>query len=340
MLVAMISRRRILVVALCLAAVGAAGWQGRARACTPAPPPCVQVPPPDAAAFPANAVAFRILDVIGGPRTYDQLLNLRTAVGDVRVPASVKVLPGGERVFSPEAPLQPGARYVLRYDGACFGGPGMSKPQELAFVATEALPFPENAGRLELIAQGTRDPRTGPFLCAGFARLRLVDSPESAPFRALRTFVVHVDDEGAGGDPRFTLGASPDIQVDAYCPEAAWLRGPCGDLQSVPPGRRRVKVTSHILGAPVHPAPQVQEIELRCDVQACPGPEIFTPVPAPPEPAPQPTGSGRPPAAAPARSDATASGCSVAAARPRPGAFAVLLGLFALRRRRSRARPR
>jgi hypothetical protein len=277
-----------MVFASALAAVGFA-WQRPAQACSSSLPPCVEVPP-EGATFPANAVAFRLFQNSG----FEDSLKLRTEDGSVLVPASVKTLATGERVFSPDGPLEPGRRYVLRYDRGSFCQNGVSGPREVAFLTTEALTFPPSAGTLNVVAQGVMN-STDPGMRFGFVKLQLVDTPESQPFRALRSYRVEVDDRAfsiygiVAGDGRYTLGTSPEILIPSVCAGSEWLRGVCSELYAVPAGRHRVKVIPHILGAPSSVAPLEEEIEVSCDDSSI----MSSPAPLPPSPASaQETGTG------------------------------------------------
>jgi hypothetical protein len=149
-----------IVLAGAFAALGSFQWQRPAKACSPAPPPCVELPP-QGTTFPANAVAFRLIDgrpplsnwppvppCMGDPPlcpvvpprpTFEESFGLRTEEGDMAVTASVKALATGERVFSPDEPLEPNRRYVLRYDnGFCYYG---AKPEDFSFLTTESAFF-------------------------------------------------------------------------------------------------------------------------------------------------------------------------------------------------------
>ncbi len=253
----------VVVVAGAVAALGVS-WQGLAQACSPPSRPCVDVPS-EGATFPANAVAFRVND---DPyrANFESDLSLRTEDGGAVVTASVKRLATGESVFSPDEPLDAGRRYILTYDNArCQTGSRRS--QEFAFLATESLSFPPNVGTLSVLTDGEMEVAATRF---AFVSLQLLETPESQPFRALRTFKVEVDGRRTDLSGPATLGKSPDIIIRSYCSEPGWLLGPCGGLTSVPAGRHRVKLTPHILGAPSSVGPVEAEIELSCEAPSVP----------------------------------------------------------------------
>jgi hypothetical protein len=314
-------------------------WSG-----APAPIICRQPKvPPDGATFPANAVAFRLNDV------YDVYFSLETEDGNA-VPASAKRLATAERVFSPDVPLDPGRRYVLRYDPYRQPPPAPPAPtvppappappsppliprQRLAFLTTEPLPFPPSAGTLSVLEEGVMDTGTGARIA--FVKLQLVETPDSQPFRALRTHWVEVDDRAKDfGSLASTLGKSPgEIIIRSRCPESTEARGPCGDLMNLAPGRHRVKVTAQVLGAPSGLSPLEQEIVLSCG-------EDGRPSNLPPSPAPviPPPDAGP---AEPATAPASPAACAFAPGRRASGAVGFVLGLLALgllRRRSNRHR--
>jgi hypothetical protein len=339
-----------------LAVVGWLGWQVPAQACSPAAPPCVELPLEEAT-FPANAVAFRLSDQVT-PRCEPEIgsLTLSREADGVVVPASVKMLATGEPVFSPDEVLEAGRRYVLRTSGRGWPIPPgpMSPPapesgplyKSYAFLTTEVASYPIRAGTLNVLEAGVTDFGYGSATRVAFAKLRLVDTPDTMSFRALRTYEVEISDyrPWLGGGRLRAPGYTSDIYVYAVCPGSASLPPPpCSERQSYPLGRRTVTVTPYILGAPTSFAPLVQAVELSCDeLPPEPDPQPVAPPPAPaPETAPVP----RPPEAMPspapgARATESAAGCSFGAGGQRrngAGIAGILFVLGLLLRRRVEA---
>ena len=257
------------------------GSQSVAQACTPVPPRCVEVPP-DGATFPAHAVAFRLFksqDPLY--RRFESELALRTEDGAFAVPASVKTLATGERVFSPDQALEPNRRYVLHYEsGACPSGP--SRPNDFTFLTTEPISFPPNAGTLDVVAQGIMDVGGGTRFA--FVALKLLETPESQAFLALRTYQVEIDGRALAYEGRFTVGTAREIFIPSVCPDSVPLENPCGGGPvGVPAGRHVVKVTPQILGAPAGLPALEKEIQISCDENLNSSNTLPTPV------APNPT---------------------------------------------------
>ena len=240
------NRRSLILVAAGLVAAGSWVWQARAWACSLAPPPCIAVPPLGAT-FPANAVAIRVSR--SGPGGWEDILALRTEEGNA-VAASIKMLATGEHVFSPDQALEPGRRYVLSYDTSCSG----RWITDFAFQTTEPISFPTTAGTLKVIDEGVRvvehvlDPRTGTNARAAFVKLQLVETADSQPFRALRTYRVEVDDRlPARGrarprdrDPRPRTRPRPPLHFNAE-PETTHLHPAKWEAQRERGGVKRAK---------------------------------------------------------------------------------------------------
>jgi hypothetical protein len=310
-----------MVLAGAFAALGY-GWHKSVEACSPPPPKCVQLPP-DGATFPANAVAFRLHE----DRSYsgfEESLALRIEEGSVAVAASAKRLPTGERVFSPDGPLEPGRRYVLSYQsGSCFPVTGRPVPlADFAFLTTEPLTYPTNAGALDVGSHEVIDPARGTR--RAYVKLSLVESLELKPFRGLRTYRVTMDDRLLHNLP---VGTSGDIFIPNVCPDSGWKEGPCGHLTSVPTGRYRVKVSPHVLGGTSMP-PLEREIEISCVANSS---SLNTPLPTPSDPNPpagregETAAEGSPAGAATETQGAAA--CSIAAASRSNSGVGLVLSL-------------
>jgi hypothetical protein len=216
--------------------------------------------------IPANAVAFELRIDPGAARSV--LIELRSVEDGQLVPASIKQA-GGDWVFAPNAPLEPEKQYLLRYDGRCLSGNGGATGallvNEFRFFATQPAPYPTSLGQLMVVEEGFEYP--GRSTRVYFARLGIT-FPEFYSFRNLTRFSVEVD--GKPENLADTGEGSSNLhgglfELQAICSQPGVQRNSCGDLESVLPGRHRIKVSADFVGTDADPSPVFAEVDLTCD---------------------------------------------------------------------------
>ncbi len=218
--------------------------------------------------FAANAVAFRLAPKATPERAASFRLAIYAVDSQARVPGSVSTSPTGtidgagtETLFKPDAPLEVGKRYVLKFDPSCPpNAPNMTAPiQELPFVVDEAATLPLKFDALRPTAEGLRyndrgEPRA-------FAELPFGTS-NSLLLQSIIEFSVEVDGYYIQAP---YLGRSHRLTIEATCGVSSFREDTatsCGGYL-IPPGPHVVKVTPRVLGISPQPPPLVANIELR-----------------------------------------------------------------------------
>ena len=305
------------------------------------------VSPPAAAAFPGNRVAFWV------PHSSTPGMAIEREDGTA-VAASVKKLSPGERTFAPDAPLEAGKRYHLRYDQGCFINYGndlsppaahadmASGPASVEFTTTAAAEVPTSIGTLRVVRREQKENGESAWIA-------LTPSPELLPFRDLVELRWTVDGRRWYSPPSnpfrpalIELQPEPELWVFGGCAQAQptdFGGDTCGFFYVAPGGRRRVQVTAHIRGLATDPPPAALDLDvggLPCGEHADAGMVAFPdagPPPGAPDAGPSDAQPSVPSEVAPL---VDTSGCRYGtrgAASPITLALAAL-ALLAVRRRR------
>jgi len=322
------------VVALSLSVFGQAS---PARACSGLWDNCLKADtfPKNGGSVPANVPAVGY--VVGTADTsYPWTgghVELST-LGGASVEGTIQAAPWGAWI-APDAPLQSGASYVMRYlepcpdafhDEAGTGGQFV----ELTFTATDSVPEPTSFGTLGVASYEEGDVAVSvSSTCAliyahsAVVQLAVELSPELQALLPVTRFWTSVDGAVQGGSMFGTFEHSPPLFAYWPIPDADWAYAPCDDADAL--GPHTVTVRAEVAGAPELELSASVDVVFACDIAE---PDAGTPVDSSVDDAL--SLDAVPPGDAASPGDASAlDGSSVDASIPSDASYSVDTGLVA-----------
>jgi hypothetical protein len=179
---------------------------------------------------------------------------------------SIRLVPSlnGNFFVVPDAPLKPG-----QYSFSFFSDCALRSRTALPFRAIEPVPFPENAGTLNITYEKRSvSVPTSAGNCydqheAATAKLAVTPSDALKPWLPLSRWIVHVDGErwteNANASTSFPPPASGNLVVYAGCTTTD-----AGGFVGLRQGKHRVSITAEISNGP-STQPLERDIDLQCD---------------------------------------------------------------------------